>query len=99
MMISPVSAYTDPIVRSADMNTKPVIKSDRTSTDSSQSSSQKMKSESAGSQTVLTKKERDFFIKMFPQNSDQLERHVLFNRSGRLQNADIQKGTLVDGRV
>jgi hypothetical protein len=48
---------------------------------------------------LLTRNEREFFIKLFPQNSEQIENHVLFNRQGRTQSHNIQKGMIVDGRV
>ncbi len=48
---------------------------------------------------VVTQKERKFFIKMFPDSSEQLEKHVLFNRSGRIASPNISKGSIVDGRV
>ena len=48
---------------------------------------------------LLTPKEREFFIGMFPDSSDQLEKHVLFNRSGRIQTLSLGKGAIVDGRV
>ncbi len=48
---------------------------------------------------IVTQKERKFFIKMFPESSEQLEKHVLFNRSGRLATPNISKGSIVDGRV
>lgn len=48
---------------------------------------------------VITKKERDFFVNMFPQNAEQIQNHVLFNKSGKTSNAAIFKGTLVDGRI
>lgn len=57
----------------------------------------KVSGDSSGS--LLTQSERDFFINMFPENSEQLSRHVLFNRNGRLQTPNIAKGSLIDGRV
>ncbi len=48
---------------------------------------------------LLSKKERDFFVKIFPDNSSKIENHVLFNRKGRLQSVNIMKGTIIDGRV
>jgi len=48
---------------------------------------------------LITQKERDFFIKMFPDNQQQLEKHVIFNSSGRLQTHSYSKGIIIDGRV
>ncbi|MDQ1267052.1 MAG: hypothetical protein QG635_2205, partial [Bacteroidota bacterium] len=48
---------------------------------------------------VITSKERDFFIKMFPENSEQLSKHVLFNKNGKLQSYGYSKGMIIDGRA
>ncbi len=48
---------------------------------------------------LITQKEREFFIKMFPENQQQLEKHVLFNSNGRLQTHSYSKGIIIDGRV
>ncbi|MFP4528267.1 MAG: hypothetical protein ACLFQX_06930 [Candidatus Kapaibacterium sp.] len=48
---------------------------------------------------LLSRSEREFFIKLFPENSEQIENHVLFNRQGRMQSHNINKGMIVDGRV
>jgi hypothetical protein len=48
---------------------------------------------------LITQKEREFFIKMFPENQQQLEKHVVFNSSGRLQTHSYSKGMIIDGRV
>ncbi len=53
----------------------------------------------ADTDTLITKKERDFFIKMFPENSAQLEKHVLFNRNGKISAAGVSKGQIIDGRI
>ena len=50
-------------------------------------------------ENLVSSKERDFFIKLFPENSEQLAKHVLFNRNGKLQSANISKGLIVDGRI
>ncbi len=48
---------------------------------------------------LITKKERDFFIKMFPENSEQLSKHIVFNKNGKLQTHSYSKGLIVDGRA
>lgn len=48
---------------------------------------------------IITRKERDFFIQMFPQSSEQLEKHVVFNRNGKLQTSVFGKGRLVDSKA
>ena len=51
------------------------------------------------SDKIIDPDERNFFIKMFPDSSAQIERHVLFNRNGRLQASEISKGMIIDGRI
>lgn len=51
------------------------------------------------SKKILTKRERDFFIRMFPENSRQIENHVLFNRNGKVQNYSYRKGSIFDGKA
>ncbi len=48
-------------------------------------------------EAVLTKQEKRFFKKLFPENSDQIERHVLFNRNGKITNTPASKGSIFDG--
>lgn len=48
---------------------------------------------------LITKTERDFFINMFPENTEQLRKHILFNQNGKVHTPNISKGTIVDGRV
>jgi len=45
---------------------------------------------------IITKNERDFFINMFPDSSDQLSRHIVFNRNGKIQTSSFSKGLFVD---
>jgi hypothetical protein len=95
MNVQAVRAYTDPIVR--DASTQNVIrKQDQRKAESL--NNQTPQSKSTANQ-LLTRKEREFFIKMFPENSNQIENHVLFNRNGRLQTQSFSKGLIVDSRV
>lgn len=48
---------------------------------------------------LITDKEREFFIKMFPENQNQLEKHEVFTSSGKLQTHTYSKGIIIDGRV
>ncbi len=65
-----------------------------------QSSENRAKYETLKSpENLLSQKERDFFVKIFPDNSSKIENHILFNRKGRLQSVNIMKGTIIDGRV
>jgi hypothetical protein len=47
----------------------------------------------------ITKYERDFFKNMFPDNSDQIENYVLFNRNGRIKTSAMPKGIIIDGKA
>jgi hypothetical protein len=51
------------------------------------------------SDKIINSEERNFFVKMFPDSSAQIERHVLFNRNGRLQVSSFSKGIFVDGKI
>ncbi len=48
---------------------------------------------------LITKQERQYFKKMFPESSELIEKHVLFNRNAKVQSPAIMKGQLVDGVV
>jgi protein tyrosine phosphatase len=74
-------------------NIKDLKNSELTRLDANNSNSTK----TTNSESLLSKNERDFFINMFPDNTEQIERHILFNRNGKLQSADIQKGSIFDG--
>jgi len=102
MKVPILNAYTNPYLNEGMAeqlgNQGKVVKQTKNgSIDTSQAS--KVNLNSSNTETVVTKKERDFFIRMFPENSEQLEKHVLFNRNGRLQTHNISKGMIVDGRV
>lgn len=47
---------------------------------------------------IITKKEKQFFIKMFPESEEQIRNHELFNRNGKINNPNIYKGSIVDGK-
>lgn len=48
---------------------------------------------------IITGSERQFFIRMFPESEEQIKNHVLFNRNGKINTPNINKGSIVDGRV
>jgi hypothetical protein len=48
---------------------------------------------------IITKQERQYFKNMFPESSDLIEKHVLFNRNAKIQSPNISKGQLIDGVV
>ena len=100
MKIPSISAYKDPFFNES---LKPIGVNKNNSTDrlSKQEESRKenntvsLKTES----NLITRKERDYFIKMFPENQHQLEKHVVFNSQGRIQTHSYSKGLIIDGRV
>jgi hypothetical protein len=95
MSISAIRAYTNPAVNGAKDSKSVANKYQARENSVDRSLSDKDSSHNS----LITKKERDFFIRMFPENAEQLEKHVVFNRNGRLQTAGTSKGILVDGRV
>ncbi len=54
--------------------------------------------DSNNSQEIITKSERNFFKQMFPENSNQIEKYVVFNRNGKLQDIQVSKGIIFDGK-
>jgi len=48
---------------------------------------------------LVSSKERKFFKNMFPENAAQLDKHVLFNRNGRVQTANMAKGSIFDAKI
>lgn len=50
-------------------------------------------------ESLISRKERDYFKKLFPENSTQIERHEVFTRNGKLSATNVSKGTIVDWTV
>lgn len=48
---------------------------------------------------IITKQEKQYFKKMFPESSELIDKHVLFNRNAKIQSPSLQKGQLIDGLV
>lgn len=48
---------------------------------------------------IITRQERQYFKNMFPESSELIEKHVLFNRNAKIQSPNISKGQLIDGVV
>ena len=99
MNIQAINAYMNPNVNNIkeSMNVSPEIGiKDRTTTDKTYEEQDiNLKSPDK----IVTDKERQFFINLFPESSEQIENHILFNRNGRLQTPNISIGTIVDGRI
>lgn len=49
-------------------------------------------------ENVITGAEREFFTKLFPESSAQINRHQVFTRNGGLVAQGVAKGSLIDGR-
>jgi len=45
---------------------------------------------------VISKSERQYFVKLFPDSSSQIEKHVLFNRNGKIVESNMRKGGIFD---
>lgn len=48
---------------------------------------------------IISQQEREFFVKMFPESSQKIENHILFNRNGKVQSYSYAKGLIIDARV
>lgn len=49
--------------------------------------------------TILSDNEKNFFKQMFPESTDSLDRHVVFNRNGRVQSKSFSLGMVLDAKV
>lgn len=98
MRIPAVNAYMDPLVNRAMDRIKPLENEIKVS-ESRKYNTPDIKFNAQNLKDLVTQNEREFFVKMFPENSAQLENHVLFNRNGRIQAVNPEKGLIVDGRV
>ncbi len=50
-------------------------------------------------ENLITPKERDFFKKLFPLDKNQLEKHIVFNRNGKINETNITKGIIIDSKA
>lgn len=60
---------------------------------------QTQKADSGKSADLISKQEREFFKSMFPESSEQIEKHVIFNRNGKVSAPNLNKGSIIDGRI
>ena len=97
MNISAINAYKEPINSSTSSGISGDSNINKLKSDSS-STILNTKSNNVDN-SVLTKKERTFFMKLFPENSAQIEQHELFNRNGKLTKTSFSKGTILDWTV
>lgn len=45
---------------------------------------------------LISSSEKQFFKELFPDSSQQIDSHVVFNRSGRIQSNNVRKGVILD---
>lgn len=77
-----------------------IIKSSENNNSAANMIQQKSSSTPAGnSKEIVSKSERNYFMKLFPQNSAQIERHEIFTRNGKVSRQNLNKGRLVDFTV
>lgn len=50
-------------------------------------------------ETILSDNEKTFFKQMFPESTESLDRHVVFNRNGRVQTKSFSLGMVLDAKV
>lgn len=50
-------------------------------------------------ENLITPKERDFFKTLFPMDKNQLDKHVVFNRNGKINVTNISKGIIIDSKA
>ncbi|MGA2296424.1 MAG: hypothetical protein ABSG15_02630 [FCB group bacterium] len=94
MQIQGLNAYKEPIVEDSSGLTK-IDDGIKTKVENSRNGLTQSKNSKPG----ISENERQFFINMFPENSDQIEKHILFTRNGKIQTQDISKGVIVDGKA
>jgi len=92
MKISPTKPYEDEIIRETTLT--------RSVNEASEASQDKNNvARNANDNFILSKQERDYFIDMFPESSERLRSHKLFNNNGKVNSPNLYKGMIVDGRV
>jgi hypothetical protein len=95
MNVTAMKAYSD---KSVELNENLGIERDRNQV-KKQDIEQNKRETLKAKDNVITTKERDFFIDMFPDNTEQLKKHTLFNRNGKLMSTNVNKGTMLDGKA
>lgn len=48
---------------------------------------------------LLSQNERDYFMQLFPDRRDIIEKHIVFNRNGKVSQSNLSKGMILDGKV
>ncbi len=92
MKISPTKPYEDKIIKETAFT--------RNVNETSEASKENTNvARNANENFILSKQERDYFIDMFPESSERLRSHKLFNNNGKVNSPNLYKGMIVDGRV
>ncbi len=99
MKIQGIDAYKSNYVNQPDKTKDIINEVNKNGTQTSLPSKPILKYDINDINNLVSHKERDFFIKLFPESSEQLSRHVLFNRNGQLQQQPISKGLIIDGKA
>ena len=95
MNISSLNAYND---KQVELNDNTAIERD-TQKLANQGKKQFNPENLQSKDNLITNKERDFFINMFPANSEQLKKYTVFNKNGQLQSTNASKGKIIDGKA
>lgn len=48
---------------------------------------------------LISQKEREYFIQLFPENYNSIQKHTVFNRNGKLNTLNVSKGIILDGKA
>ena len=101
MNIPAVKAYTNPVIQNPiplDEDIK-VFSQKAQKTKTNEFNSDNNLNYQKNGNGLLSKNERAFFVKLFPENSAQIENHILFTKNGKVQTSNTKLGSIVDGRV
>jgi|GEM_PF-4986588 len=48
------------------------------------------------SKDLISTSEKQFFKELFPESTQQIDSHIVFNRSGKIQSSNVRKGVILD---
>ncbi|MGB9771288.1 MAG: hypothetical protein ACPLX7_04830 [Candidatus Kapaibacteriota bacterium] len=104
MKINPLNVYSQHEVRNQNQteNIQKLINENVTKIVPKQKQEQKkdeLSLELRDQNKIISQQEREFFIKMFPESSQKIENHILFNRNGKVQSYSYAKGLIIDAKV
>lgn len=104
MKVNPLNVYSQYEVRSQDHteNIQKLINENVSRVVPKQKQEQKkdeLSLELKDQNKIISPQEREFFVKMFPESSQKIENHILFNRNGKVQSYSYAKGLIIDAKV